>query len=652
VSNSIGRLTQVSSSATTNSTLSYDTMGRATATSQFTNGTTYPFSNYTYNRAGALTQMTYPSWRVVATGGFDALARPGSVSSGSTTYVSGIQYASHGAVKSLTLGNGLAETTSWNMARLQPASITAGGLWSANFYYCGSHAANGTANNGNLIEQDFTVQGTSYVQTYGYDALNRISAAGEVNASNGNSLDWSQSFGYDNFGNRAVTAASGNGTVNAVWTPTAISQFTSSNQFRRDPGPSGGDQYDLAGNQIAVASSASQPDVVANTMAYDAENRMVSANIGNTGAVNYTYDGDGRRVMKSIPATGDATVYAYDGAGQLAAEYSTAAPTVTGTMYLTVDHLGSTRLVTNAAGAAIRCADYMPFGEDVPAGVGSRGNCWGTGLYPASPDVVSEKFTGKERDAETGLDFFGARYMSSAQGRFTGPDPSRLSAFIDSPQSWNMYTYAYNNPFRFVDKNGKWPTAIHNQIIDAAFPNLTPGQRQILKDVSAHQDAILTGGTILGGQGSDQSPEHAMRAPGQSVADAEADYQNFVSTNEDAAAKAQISFWIAGNPGFSNDALKKFALALHAVLDSTSPAHAGFQVWDWRNYPQVRQHIRNENTITTQQLNNAVGAAQNAYNSTFFWAFGDPFVPSQQPQTPHVTEKICYTLDDGSQSCQ
>jgi len=42
-------------------------------------------------------------------------------------------------------------------------------------------------------------------------------------------------------------------------------------------------------------------------------------------------------------------------------------------------------------------------------------------------DAVMEKFTSKERDAESGLDFFGARYMSSAQGRFTSPDPSNMS---------------------------------------------------------------------------------------------------------------------------------------------------------------------------------------------------------------------------------
>jgi hypothetical protein len=280
---------------------------------------------------------------VVSVGSFDALGRAGSVSSGSTAYASSVQYASHGAVKSLTLGNGLVETTNWNMVRLQPASIGLGGLWSANLYYCPSHGANCAGNNGNLLEQDFTVQGVSFVQSYAYDTFNRIAAVGE-NA-NG-SFAWSQAFGYDNFGNRAVTAGYGNGTVNPVWTPTSLSQFTSSNQFKRDATASGADKYDLAGNQISVASSTAF-DTAANTMTYDAENRMVSANIMGTGSVNYAYDGDGRRVMKSIPG-GATTVYVYDGMGQLAAEYSTATAEITGTIYLTADHLGSTRMVTSA----------------------------------------------------------------------------------------------------------------------------------------------------------------------------------------------------------------------------------------------------------------------------------------------------------------
>jgi RHS repeat-associated protein len=83
------------------------------------------------------------------------------------------------------------------------------------------------------------------------------------------------------------------------------------------------------------------------------------------------------------------------------------------------------------------------------------------------------EFTGKERDAETGLDYFGARYMSSTQGRFTSSDPyvfqfatgqhandaseqdKLRDRYISNPQVWNKYSYGLNNPLKFIDPSGK-----------------------------------------------------------------------------------------------------------------------------------------------------------------------------------------------------
>jgi RHS repeat-associated protein len=67
------------------------------------------------------------------------------------------------------------------------------------------------------------------------------------------------------------------------------------------------------------------------------------------------------------------------------------------------------------------------------------------------------KFTGKERDSESGLDNFGARYDSSQYGRFMTPDPLMImkQKFTD-PQRWNMYSYTRNNPLRFTDPTGMY----------------------------------------------------------------------------------------------------------------------------------------------------------------------------------------------------
>jgi len=78
-----------------------------------------------------------------------------------------------------------------------------------------------------------------------------------------------------------------------------------------------------------------------------------------------------------------------------------------------------------------------------------------------------ERFTSKERDSETGLDFFGARYMSSAQGRFTSPDPVTITTHrLQNPQELNQYAYVANNPLRYIDPTGAILVATGDQKAD------------------------------------------------------------------------------------------------------------------------------------------------------------------------------------------
>lgn len=73
-------------------------------------------------------------------------------------------------------------------------------------------------------------------------------------------------------------------------------------------------------------------------------------------------------------------------------------------------------------------------------------------LYDASRRSRS---TGKERDQESGLDYFGARYYGSALGRFTSPDPAKIDLrHLTNPQKWNKYAYTINNPLRYFDPDG------------------------------------------------------------------------------------------------------------------------------------------------------------------------------------------------------
>jgi RHS repeat-associated protein len=81
------------------------------------------------------------------------------------------------------------------------------------------------------------------------------------------------------------------------------------------------------------------------------------------------------------------------------------------------------------------------------------------GSFPSDPQTWNayayvRNNPGKERDAESGLDYFGARYFSGAQGRFTSPDKPFADQSPDDPQSWNLYGYVRNNPLRLIDPSG------------------------------------------------------------------------------------------------------------------------------------------------------------------------------------------------------
>jgi RHS repeat-associated protein len=111
--------------------------------------------------------------------------------------------------------------------------------------------------------------------------------------------------------------------------------------------------------------------------------------------------------------------------------------------YQHTDGISSIRAVTNEAGVRIATYDFRPFGEEYPY---------------ASGDTLTTRrlFAGKERDAESGLDYFGARYYASRAGRFTTVDPVLdLEAAITDPQRWNRYPYARNNPLRYTDPDGR-----------------------------------------------------------------------------------------------------------------------------------------------------------------------------------------------------
>ena len=101
------------------------------------------------------------------------------------------------------------------------------------------------------------------------------------------------------------------------------------------------------------------------------------------------------------------------------------------TFWLVSDNLGTPRMVVDKSGGltGIKRHDYLPFGEEIGAGVGGRATPQGYSVA----DNLRQKFTGSERDTESGLDYMQARFYSSAQGRFTSVDPLMQSARVALP---------------------------------------------------------------------------------------------------------------------------------------------------------------------------------------------------------------------------
>jgi RHS repeat-associated protein len=285
-------------------------------------------------------------------------------------------------------------------------------------------------NNGNIMSITNN-KDANRTQTFTYDSLNRIKSGWST--ANTGALSWGENYTIDPWGNLMISPMGGKAHGGNF-------QCAGDNANRATCL-----SYDPAGNVTANGGTA---------YSYDQENRLSS-----TAGTNYLYDANGNRVKKSSGSTGTLYWYASPGiiaetdlTGALKSEYVFFAARRVARIdspgnsvhYYLADHLSSTTMVVSAAGVSEEESDYSPFGSEYQV---------------TSTGVNHYKFTGKERDTETGLDFFGARYYSNGLGRFITPDwAAKVEpvpyAKLDNPQSLNLYAYALNNPLKNVDPDG------------------------------------------------------------------------------------------------------------------------------------------------------------------------------------------------------
>jgi RHS repeat-associated protein len=330
-----------------------------------------------------------------------------------------------------------------------------------------------------------------------YDSLNRVATARTIatnqpqwQGENVLAVCWGEQFGYDPWGNLLSISPVSSAYTGCTQENLNVSVNTK-NQINL-----AGYAYDSAGNLIAAPPTGT-------VYAYDAENHLVS-----TSGQTYLYDGDGKRVEKASgsPLTAN-KLYWYgaetnpiietDAAGNELYRYFrfqgllvTREESNDWVDHYGLDALGSVRWLYSNSGAW-DIIDYYPFG-------GERLS------YSTSDGSNTRKFTGKERDPESGNDNFTARYYSSNVGRFLIPDPAgMLAADLSTPQTWNFYTYVHNNPLNFVDPLGLYSCYIDGVADDCnrAFRLLSGGAANLCSDPGCSGGPTHPGGYFLPGGG-------------------------------------------------------------------------------------------------------------------------------------------------------
>jgi RHS repeat-associated protein len=486
VENPVGRrIASTAAAGSLGSIVSYDVMGRPKKTWECPPSGCV-VSEATYNLDGSMAWLKYPSGRKV-TFAYDPAARQTGVTfndfngtavnypywSVPASYASLPGFHPSGSAQWVVAGNGLISRTNLD-TRLRPSSMSATipSPYQDIIYRSYTYQANGN------VSQITDNLDPARNQTFTYDQLNRITSTEEGIVGNSSVGRWGHSYTIDAWGNLTQQIVTKGNPVSFSASVNANNQLNST-----------GYAHDAAGNMTQNGSA---------TYTYDGESRITAA-----GGYTYTYDANGMRVRKYQTASpNNWTEYIYFGSDVIAekdqantwTDYIFAggkriakAPGViatTGTEYYHSDHLGSARLMTNAQGTVVPGSEgtFLPYGQE----------------YALTTHSNHYKFTGKERDSESNLDYFGARYYGATMGRWLTPDwsdeaePVPYVDFTD-PQTLNLYGYVGNRPITNVDDDGH----VIETLWDVA--NVLYGAYSFGKNIAEakYKDAAIDAGGIL-----------------------------------------------------------------------------------------------------------------------------------------------------------
>jgi RHS repeat-associated protein len=443
----------------------YDGYERPSTVTDTINGEVYTTS-YQYNQANQITQIGYPSTRVLPYL-YDSFGRLNSVGGSSPGtngnpigYLGGITYNAAEQTTGYSLGYGVAaETTSYDPKRLQVTGIqaTAGSATLMNLTYnynatAGQMGLGSTSGNtGQAVSVSGTINGQTESATYNYDLDRRLVSASQT--SNGQTAG--RSYTWDPLGNRLTeTDTVANAQIQSLTLAQSGGVTTNQISSVNNRGRNFSYTYDAAGNVTSDGSG--------NTYTYDGENRLVS--VSGSASIQNSYDFKNRRVINT--ESGTTTHYIWQGNQVLAEMNGTnGSPSIDYILYgnsfiakiqasgvvsyFLTDRL-SERLRLDSSANVDGVMGTLPFGED----------------FAESGMQEKHHFTTYDRDPTTGADYAINRTYGSTMGRFTRVDPKASSANPGRPQSWNRYAYVAGDPVNSTDPTGLkcfWiPTNIRN----------------------------------------------------------------------------------------------------------------------------------------------------------------------------------------------
>lgn len=461
----------------------YDAAGRLISA-----GTAGGTFDYDYSKPGIITE-TYPDSTTVeyslddagALMGVDATSAAGSVTA---TYIRNLDRQTTG----VTFSNGVLESRGYDGA---------GNVVAQSVQRFGTVLAGDTYTydaNGNRLTQRTTGAGRSVANAYAYDATGQIrgfsstetavpapspvatvGSPAEPISDATSPLVAPASFDLptpqpDGTPSEPIGPAAANWTYDAVGNRTsngvATTQYGAGDRITASPGTW---TYDDSGAVTGIADATGT-----RTFSYDAAARLVRATVvangGGSSTIEYTYDGDGNRISRTVD--GVLTKYTWDPVGTLPmlvlerdasndvqrryfyGEGPVAMQTPTNTFYLHLDPLGSTNQVTDQSGAVVAAFNYGAFGTVSEAGTADAGQ-------------IDLLFQAQQFDRATGLYNMRARNYDPSSGRFTQREP--MATPVGVPMV-SAYSFVANRPTVYTDPEGlaSRPSELKPQVTPAA----------------------------------------------------------------------------------------------------------------------------------------------------------------------------------------